>query len=187
MRDPRTAAGPPCRRRSRCTRATGNWSEVEGWPTLGVGDLAPQKLPYRLVVETKGDAEVSPYSSSHRRPSGASPPAPRGRCRPSRWSSWTTGRTWTPRAGRSARRTSPSRPWCSAATPPRTRSPRSCSRSPTTTGPAWQRQRLKEKKGIWQASLSAPRRAGYVSIRVTAKQRNGGGVTQTVTRAFGLK
>ena len=27
----------------------------------------------------------------------------------------------------------------------------------------------------------------YVSIRVTAKQRDGGGITQTVTRAFGLK
>ena len=54
-------------------------------------------------------------------------------------------------------------------------------------GATWQRQNLKEKKGTWQTSLNAPHRADYVSIRVTAKQRNGGGVTQTVTRAFGLE
>ncbi|MGW3600026.1 hypothetical protein, partial [Streptomyces sp. NPDC005167] len=29
--------------------------------------------------------------------------------------------------------------------------------------------------------------ADYVSIRVTAEQHNGGGVTQTVMRAFGLQ
>lgn len=54
-------------------------------------------------------------------------------------------------------------------------------------GATWHRQDMKETKGTWQTSLSAPHRADYVSIRVTAKQRNGGGVTQTVTRAFGLK
>ncbi|MGV9351823.1 hypothetical protein ACWDSD_45550 [Streptomyces spiralis] len=54
-------------------------------------------------------------------------------------------------------------------------------------GKTWQRDGLKEKQGAWQASLSAPSEATYVSIRVTAKQQNGGGVTQTVIRAFGLK
>ncbi|MER7813303.1 hypothetical protein [Streptomyces sp900116325] len=54
-------------------------------------------------------------------------------------------------------------------------------------GKTWQPQKLKEGKGIWQASLKASPEAGYVSIRVTAEQGNGGGVTQTITRAFGLK
>ncbi|MGC5309457.1 hypothetical protein [Micromonospora zamorensis] len=54
-------------------------------------------------------------------------------------------------------------------------------------GATWQRQDLKEKKGTWQVALKGPDRAEFVSIRVTAEQRNGGGVTQTVTRAFGLR
>ncbi|MGW7682953.1 hypothetical protein ACWGID_19610 [Kribbella sp. NPDC054772] len=29
--------------------------------------------------------------------------------------------------------------------------------------------------------------AGMVSVRVIAKQRNGGGISQTITRAFGLR
>ncbi|MFF7581256.1 hypothetical protein ACFZBE_41080, partial [Streptomyces sp. NPDC008061] len=54
-------------------------------------------------------------------------------------------------------------------------------------GASWRPQDLKENKGTWQTTVNAPSRAGYVSIRVTAKQRNGGGITQTITRAFGLK
>ena len=54
-------------------------------------------------------------------------------------------------------------------------------------GATWQPQALKKTNGTWQARLHAPARADYVSIRVTANQRNGGGVTQTISRAFGLK
>jgi hypothetical protein len=54
-------------------------------------------------------------------------------------------------------------------------------------GASWRPQELKEKQGTWRALLNAPSRAGYVSLRVTAGQRNGGGITQTITRAFGLK
>jgi hypothetical protein len=54
-------------------------------------------------------------------------------------------------------------------------------------GATWQRLKLKESKGSWETRLQAPPRAGYVSVRVTAKQRNGGGITQTIVRAFGLR
>ncbi|MEQ8144831.1 BTAD domain-containing putative transcriptional regulator [Streptomyces sp. OP7] len=54
-------------------------------------------------------------------------------------------------------------------------------------GATWQRQDLREDKGSWRAKLKAPSRAGYVSLRVVVGQRDGDGVTQTVTRAFGLR
>ncbi|MFF3254699.1 hypothetical protein ACFYWP_27610 [Actinacidiphila glaucinigra] len=54
-------------------------------------------------------------------------------------------------------------------------------------GASWRTQDLKAANGTWQARLHAPAGADYVSVRVTAKQLNGGGVTQTVNRAFGLK
>ncbi|WP_329183327.1 hypothetical protein [Actinacidiphila glaucinigra] len=54
-------------------------------------------------------------------------------------------------------------------------------------GASWRTQDLKAANGTWQARLHAPAGADYVSVRVTAKQLNDGGVTQTVNRAFGLK
>jgi hypothetical protein len=54
-------------------------------------------------------------------------------------------------------------------------------------GASRRRQDLSEKKGTWRTVLNAPARTGYLSIRVTADQRNGCGITQTVIRAFGLK
>ncbi|WP_405589927.1 hypothetical protein [Streptomyces sp. NBC_01190] len=47
-------------------------------------------------------------------------------------------------------------------------------------GASRHRADLKRKNDTWTTSLGAPSHAGYVSIRVTAEQRNGHGVTQTV-------
>ncbi|MGW3632156.1 hypothetical protein ACWD7F_18665 [Streptomyces sp. NPDC005122] len=54
-------------------------------------------------------------------------------------------------------------------------------------GVSWHRQALTDDEGSWQTQLDAPARASHVSLRVTAKQRNGGGISQSVRRAFGLK
>ncbi|MFH7340944.1 hypothetical protein [Streptomyces sp. KHY 26] len=43
------------------------------------------------------------------------------------------------------------------------------------------------KKGSWQATPSAPSSACHVSVRGTAEQHNGGGVTRAVGRSFGRK
>ncbi|WP_245939075.1 S8 family serine peptidase [Actinacidiphila glaucinigra] len=161
-------------------------SRIEGYPWFGVGDLAPEKLPYRLVVDTKGDTALSPYSTATR----------------TEWR-FTSGAPETVQAvplvqldygtdldaeGRAERRTE-------LAVTPVVLGGQAAGDAVSSVrlevsyddGATWLRQGLKEKKGTWQASLNAPGRAGYVSIRVTAEQRNGGGVTQTVTRAFGLK
>ncbi|CCH21159.1 hypothetical protein [Micromonospora lupini] len=40
--------------------------QFEGWPELFAGELSPEKLPYRLVVETETKPEYTPYSSTTR-------------------------------------------------------------------------------------------------------------------------
>ncbi|MEV5807281.1 hypothetical protein [Streptomyces parvulus] len=54
-------------------------------------------------------------------------------------------------------------------------------------GVSWRWQSLRDKQGMWKASLNAPRAARDASVRGTAKQRDGGSIAQTVIRAFGLR
>ncbi|WP_234436267.1 S8 family peptidase [Streptomyces sp. NRRL S-813] len=155
-------------------------------PRFYVGELPAEKLPYRMVIETKGDSRFSPYSSSTRTEwrftseagaDGQSVPLVQldygtdldsaGRAKR------TSGFSITPQVlGSSAAKDAVSSLGLEIS---------------YDDGKTWQRDGLKEKQGAWQASLSAPSEATYVSIRVTAEQQNGGGVTQTVIRAFGLK
>ncbi|MDX2643245.1 S8 family serine peptidase [Streptomyces sp. PA03-1a] len=148
-------------------------------------DLAPQTLPYRLVVDTQGNTDVTPYSSTTHTEW--------------RFQSGTADAQVIPlvqldygteldRAGQ-AKRTS-----AFSVTPVVLGSDAAKDAVSSVKlevsyddGASWQPQDLKASKDTWQAQLHAPARAGYVSIRVTAKQHNGGGITQTVTRAFGLK
>ena len=161
-------------------------TQFDGWPEVGAGDLSPEKLPYRLVVETTGKPEFSPYSTATH----------------TEWSFVSGGSTEVQAiplvqldygtdvdvAGRTKRRTDFSiTPVVVGSTAARDAVSSLQLEISYDDGATWQRQGLKEKKGTWQASLNAPHRADFVSIRVTAKQRNGGGVTQTVTRAFGLR
>jgi hypothetical protein len=158
------------------------------WPTLGVGDLAPQKLPYRLVVDTEGNSELSPYSSTtHTEWSFTSGAGDDDGVRAVPLVQLDYG-TQVDLAGRANRRSDFS-------IEPSVLGSDSAQDAVASVrlevsyddGASWHRQDVKEKRGTWQASLRAPSRADYVSIRVTAEQRNGGGITQTVTRAFGLK
>ncbi|MEU0912416.1 S8 family serine peptidase [Streptomyces althioticus] len=151
-------------------------------------DLAPGRLPYRLVLDTavtaQGREVFGPYSTATR----------------TEWrfhSEATAGPRTVPLVqldygidldaeGR-AKRTSDL-----VLTPVALGGDRS---APTSVvldvsyddGATWQRQDLREDRGTWRAKLKAPSRAGYVSLRVVAGQRDGDGVTQTVTRAFGLR
>ncbi|MDX3077654.1 S8 family serine peptidase [Streptomyces sp. MI02-7b] len=154
-------------------------------PDLGVGDLAPESLPYRLVVDTKGNTDFTPYSSATH-------------------TEWTflSGNaedqaiplaqldygTELDAAGR-AKRTSAFSVTPTVAGSDAAKDAVSSVKVDVSydDGKSWRSQELKESKGSWRTVLHAPARADYVSVRVTAKQRNGGGITQTVTRAFGLK
>ncbi|MFF0400117.1 S8 family serine peptidase [Streptomyces sp. NPDC005248] len=157
-------------------------------PTLDVWDLEPQKLPYRLVVDTKSDAEFGPYSTTtHTEWSFASgaPEEVQAMAVPLVQLDYGTDLDAAGRAKRNSDFSiTPEVLGSSAA-----RDALSSLRLEISydDGATWHRQDMKEKKGTWKASLNAPHRADYVSIRVTAKQHNGGGITQTVTRAFGFK
>ncbi|MFJ4985338.1 S8 family serine peptidase [Streptomyces sp. NPDC088732] len=154
-------------------------------PDFGVGDLAPQKLPYRLVVDTRANAEFTPYSATtHTEWTFLSGTAD-DQALPLAQLDYTTDVDLDGRAKRtSAFSVTPAVVGSDAA-----KDAVSSVRLDVSydDGKSWQPQNMKENKGTWQTQLHAPAGAHYVSIRVTAAQRNGGGITQTVTRAFGLK
>ncbi|MEU3986711.1 S8 family serine peptidase [Streptomyces sp. NPDC026672] len=154
-------------------------------PDFGVGDLAPQRLPYRLVVDTQGNADLTPYSTATHTEWRFLSGNADDQAVPLVQLDY--GIDLDP-AGR-AKRTS-----AFSVTPAVVGSDAAVDAVSSLgvevsydDGASWRRQDLREDKGTWRTLLNAPRGAGYVSVRVTAEQRGGGGVTQTVTRAFGLK
>ncbi|MFF4243512.1 S8 family serine peptidase [Streptomyces sp. NPDC001822] len=54
-------------------------------------------------------------------------------------------------------------------------------------GAAWHRPKTSRHGGAWEARLSAPASARFVSLRATAKDDEGGTITQTLIRAYGLR
>ncbi|MFC5203689.1 S8 family serine peptidase [Streptomyces kaempferi] len=54
-------------------------------------------------------------------------------------------------------------------------------------GATWHRTTLRHSGTDWKASLDAPSKARFTSLRTTARDANGNSVSQTVIRAFGLK
>jgi subtilisin family serine protease len=153
-------------------------------PEFGVGDLEPQKLPYRLVVDTTGNSDSLRYSTTThtewRFISGAAENKPI----PLVQLDYAADLDPAGRAGHTS-------PFSITPTVLGGDSPRDAVSSlelevSYDDGATWRHQVLREKSGTWQTSLKAPR-TGYVSIRVVAEQYNGGGITQTVTRAFGLR
>ncbi|MFE3162488.1 S8 family serine peptidase [Streptomyces sp. NPDC059224] len=154
-------------------------------PDFGVGDLAPRKLPYRLVADTQGNTDLTPYSSStHTEWTFVSGTA-EDQAVPLAQLDYGTD---LDSAGRAARTSDFS-------VDPVVLGSDAAKDAVTSVGlevsyddgASWHPQALKDDGGSWHARLRVPARAKFVSIRVTAEQRNGGGVRQTVNRAFGLR
>ncbi|GAA1548762.1 S8 family serine peptidase [Kribbella lupini] len=154
-------------------------------PDFGVGELAPEKLPYRLVVDTVGNAGLTPYSTATHTEWAFTSGEAENKALPLAQLDYTLD---VDAAGR-AKRTSAFavKPAVLGAGGPEDAVTSVALEVSYDNGTTWQRQNLKQEKGIWQTTLHAPGRAEFVSIRATAKQRNGGSITQTVTRAFGLR
>ncbi|NYV73878.1 S8 family serine peptidase [Streptomyces sp. UH6] len=152
---------------------------------VGTGGLAPERLPYRMVVDTTGLDALSPYSTTTR----------------TEWR-FTSASVATPQRiplvqldyeteldleGRAERRTGFTiRPHVLGGSSPQDAVSSLTLEVSYDDGDTWRKHDLKERKGAWRAALTAPPGADHVSVRVTAGQHNGGGVTQTVVRAFGL-
>ncbi|WP_329190294.1 S8 family serine peptidase [Actinacidiphila glaucinigra] len=54
-------------------------------------------------------------------------------------------------------------------------------------GKTWQRAGLDRRGDGWRTDLRAPKSAGFATLRVTARDDAGNTVSQTITRAFGLR
>ncbi|MFF3559944.1 S8 family serine peptidase [Streptomyces sp. NPDC002574] len=153
---------------------------VEGLPT--------EPLPYRLVVEGKRDLPGRPYSTRTRTDWG--------------FTSGTTDYTVlsplpliqldyavsTDLSGRAGRRAAVS------VTPSHLAGATGAGTIRTVTvdvsyddGATWRRATSRQKGAVWTASLDAPSKARFASLRTTAKDAKGNTVSQTVIRAFGLK
>ncbi|MEU4555002.1 S8 family serine peptidase [Micromonospora violae] len=156
------------------------------FPWLDASGLAAETLPYRLVVDTSGLPELGPYSTATRTEwSFTSKAGPEIQAIPLVQLDYETE---VDLAGQAKRHSEFSIiPVVTGSTAAQDAVSSVKMEVSYDDGATWQRQDVKEKKGAWRASLNAPNRADFVSIRVTATQRNGGSVTQTVTRAFGLK
>ncbi|MFJ4848723.1 MULTISPECIES: S8 family serine peptidase [unclassified Streptomyces] len=147
-------------------------------------DLDPGTLPYRLVADTTGDTGFSPYSTATRTEwrftSGASAPG----TVPLAQLDYAADLDAAGRARRTADLAiTPVLPGIAPAEDAVSGAGLEVSYD---DGATWHRQDLQEKKGTWRTSLRAPSGADFVSLRVTADQRSGTSVTQTVIRAFGL-
>lgn len=173
-------------------RMTAHTSLLQGGTTLvttdtqyvNIWDLPTESLPYRLVVDAAGDPAVSPYSSkTHTEWDFVSGKAQVGTV-PLVQLDYGTD---LDAEGRSRRKgdisITPSVLGSSA------QDAVSSVRLEVSydDGATWKQQDLKSRQGTWNTTLNAPSSAAFVSLRTTATARDGGSVSQTVIRAFGLK
>ncbi|MFI6784857.1 S8 family serine peptidase [Micromonospora sp. NPDC050276] len=158
-------------------------------PMLSSSVLSPEPLPYRLVSENKRDGWAGPYSTATRTEWGFTS----ARIKPGvLW--------WEPsliqldyavdtdvdgKAKRNAELT---------VTPVHLPGATEASAIGTVTvdvsyddGVTWHHAKLKRKGDGWRARIDAPRTAGFVTLRTTARDARGNSVEQSITRAFGLR
>lgn len=160
-----------------------DWGNSEYLP---VSELAAERLPYRLVVDNDRGAWANPYSTHTL----------------TEWN-FTSGATGvesaealpliqldygvdTDKAGRADRR--------SKLTVTASHLPGAMPAigKPSVEisyddGATWQRAGLDRHGDGWRTSLDAPKKAGFATLRVTARDSAGNSVSQTITRAFGLR
>nr|WTB28840.1 S8 family serine peptidase [Streptomyces sp. NBC_00830] len=157
-----------------------DWGDAEN---LSVPGLAAERLPYRLVVDNDRAAWAHPYSTHT--------------LTEWKFTSAATGAESLPliqldygvdtdKAGRADRRA---------------KLTVAASHLPGTTagiqkpslevsyddGATWQRSELNQDGDAWRTALKAPKSADFVTLRVTARDSADNSVSQTITRAFGLR
>ncbi|MGN9796158.1 S8 family serine peptidase [Streptomyces sp. OZ13] len=152
-------------------------------PILIAGELPPEELPYRLVIDTRGRTDITPYSSeTHTEWAFTSGSRAEPEAVPLVQLDYGVDLDAEGRAGRgSLLSVAPSVVGGAAESAVGT------IEISYDDGRTWTRAAAKEKKGVWRTGLDAPAGAEFVSLRVTAGQPGDGGVTQTVIRAFGLR
>ncbi|MFF3467078.1 S8 family serine peptidase [Streptomyces sp. NPDC002619] len=160
-----------------------DWGNSEYLPVAG---LAPERLPYRLVVDNDRGTWANPYSTHTLTEWGftsAATGTESTESLPLIQLDYGIDTDRTGRADRHAKLTV------------------TASHLPGTTtaigkpslevsyddGRTWQRSGLTRTGDGWGTSLSAPKSADFATLRVTAGDDDGNTVSQTITRAFGLR
>ncbi|WP_331749794.1 S8 family serine peptidase (plasmid) [Streptomyces sp. NBC_01707] len=159
------------------------WGNSEFLP---VPELAPERLPYRLVVDNDRGAWTNPYSThtlTEWNFTSAASGEDAADSLPLIQLDYGVETDKTGRADRHARLII------------------SASHLPGTTaaigkpslevsyddGKTWQRADLNRSGDGWQTGLHASKSASFATLRVTARDNAGNSVSQTITRAFGLR
>jgi hypothetical protein len=160
-----------------------DWGNAE-W--LQVPSLSPERLPYRLVVDNDRGTWGDPYSThtlTEWNFTSATTGTESAESLPLIQLDYGVDTDTAGRAGRRAELTV------------------TASHLPGTTaaiakpslevsyddGRTWHPSGLSRTGGAWRTHLSAPRAADFVTLRVTARDDAGNSVSQTITRAFGLR
>ncbi|MET8275088.1 S8 family serine peptidase [Streptomyces sp. NPDC005096] len=160
-----------------------DWGNAEFLPVSG---LAAKRLPYRLVVDNDRAAWANPYSThtlTEWNFTSAATGADTADPLPLIQLDYAVDTDKAGRADRQAELTV------------------TASHLPGTTtaigkpslevsyddGTTWQGAELSGRGDGWRAALHAPKSAGFVTLRVTAKDSADNSVSQTITRAFGLR
>ncbi|MEU6347405.1 S8 family serine peptidase [Streptomyces sp. NPDC046977] len=160
-----------------------NWGNSEYLPVTG---LAPERLPYRLVVDNDRAEWTHPYSThtlTEWNFTSAATGSESAVSLPLIQLDYEVDTDRTGRADRHAKLTV------------------TASHLPGTTaaigkpslevsyddGKTWHRADLDRSGNGWRTNLSAPKPANFATLRVTARDNAGNTVSQTIVRAFGLR
>jgi hypothetical protein len=173
---------------------TVNTTLYQGENLIGQGDqfvfadVAPEPLPYRLVVDTARDLPDRPYSPrTHTEWVFISDQADYAALEPLPLIQLDYAVS-TDLSGRAHRRTG------LMVTP--SHLPGAAGPGPISTvtlelsyddGASWHTAKLRRSRNDWLGQLDAPSQAKYATLRTTARDTKGNAVTQTVVRAFGLE
>lgn len=160
-----------------------NWGNAEFLPVPG---LAAERLPYRLVVDNDRAAWSNPYSThtlTEWNFTSAATGADAAESLPLIQLDYGVD---TDKAGRADRRAELT--VAASHLPGTTASIRKPSLEVSyDDGATWQRSELNRQGDAWRTALKAPKSADFVTLRVTARDSADNSVSQTITRAFGLR
>lgn len=159
------------------------WGNAEYLPVTG---LPAQRLPYRLVVDNDRGSWANPYSThtlTEWNFSSAVTGVEQEQTLPLIQLDYAVDTDTAGRAPRHTRLTVAAShlPGVAAGVRPPTLD------VSYDDGKTWQRTTLDHHRDGWRAILKAPNSATFVSLRATAKDSAGNSVSQTITRAFGLR
>ncbi|MFD7278625.1 S8 family serine peptidase [Streptomyces sp. NPDC059862] len=160
-----------------------DWGNSEFLPVPG---LAAERLPYRLVVDNDRGAWANPYSTHTLTEWNFTSAATGSASAESLPLIQLDYGVDTDRAGRAGRRAELT---VTASHLPGTTSTigKLSVEISYDDGATWQRSEPARHGDRWRTTLKAPSSADFVSLRVTARDSAGNSVSQTITRAFGLR